>query len=148
MYTRIKFPSIIPTSFNVVLPSKSVRGFLKIYKIPKGKKIIGKNMTFWVNINANTIITIDREEAIHITSWDTFGDNFDSESPSINSCSICPVYPTKAIEIIRNNSGKVRLGKKNSAKSPAFIFIINQGNTICEIPKMIWLIITRDLKRQ
>jgi hypothetical protein len=105
-------------------------------------------MIFWVTIKENTVITRDITDAIQITNWEALGDNFDKESPSISSCNICPVYPTEAIESSISNSDSVRLGKKFRTMSPALIFIINQGNTIWEIPKKIWLIITSDLKRQ
>ena len=114
-----------------------------MYSIPKGKKIIGRNMIFRVIIKENIIITSDITEAIQITNWDDLGDNFDKESPSISSCNICPVYPTEAIESRISNSESVKLAKKFRTISPALIFIINQGNTICEIPNMIWLIIRR-----
>ena len=101
-----------------------------------------------VMINEIIAIVSDTKEAIKITNWEVFGDSFDKESPSINSCNIWPVKPTDATESRINNSKTVRSGKKPKIISPALIFIIIHGKTIWEIPKMIWLMITSDLNKQ
>jgi len=102
---------MIPTSFNELLPAKSVLGFLKIYIIPKGKKTTGRNIMYWVITNENIAIVSDIIDAIQIINREIFGDNFDNESPSIISWSIWPENATEAIESIINNSNKVRSGK-------------------------------------
>jgi len=58
----------MPTSFRVVRPNKSLRGFLNIYIIPKGKKIIGRNIRNCVMINEIIAIASDTKEAIHIAT--------------------------------------------------------------------------------
>ena len=110
---------------------------------------MGRNMMNCVMISEIIAIVSDTKEAIQITNWEVFGDNFDKESPSINSCNIWPVKPTDATESSINNSKTDRSGKNpKSSIPPALIFIINHGKTMCEIPKMIWLMITSDLNRQ
>jgi len=58
----------MPTSFSVVRPNKSLRGFLNIYIIPKGKKIMGRNIIYRVKISEIIAIVSDAKEAIHITN--------------------------------------------------------------------------------
>jgi hypothetical protein len=47
-----------------------------------------------------------------------------------------------------NDSNNVRFGKKPMRISPAFILIINHGKTMCEVPNIMWFMMTRDLKKQ
>jgi hypothetical protein len=58
----------MPISFSVVRPNKSLRGFLNIYIIPKGKKIIGRNIINCVMISEIIAIDSDTKEAIQITN--------------------------------------------------------------------------------
>ena len=81
----MRFPKIIPMSFNEVLPNKSLLGILKIYIIPNGNNTIGKKIKSCVIINEIIDIIIEIIEAIQIISWDLFGDNRAKESPSIIS---------------------------------------------------------------